>query len=136
MRELLLNKKSLTAHGIQDKGKRALATLTFDKKGKFGYTLAETAQKPDNENVVGSCPSCGGDITEAVKGYGCSNWREGCKFIIWKTIAKKEISLDLAQELLKNGETASIEGFTSKAGKPFSAKLKLINSEVKFAFVD
>jgi DNA topoisomerase-3 len=136
MRELLLNKKSLTAHGIQDKGKRALATLTFDKKGILGYALAETTSITSDDNVIGSCPSCGGNITEAVKGYGCANWREGCKFIIWKTIAKKEISLDLAQELLKNGETNPIEGFLSKAGKPFSAKLKLINSEVKFAFVD
>ncbi|MBT5169301.1 MAG: DNA topoisomerase 3 [Opitutales bacterium] len=136
VRELLLNKRTLTAHGVQNKGKRALATLTFDKKGKLNYTLAETAAKPSNQNAIGSCPSCGGDISDNPKGYGCANWREGCKFIIWKTIAKKEISLEVAQELLKNGETPPIEGFLSKAGKPFSAKLKLINSEVKFAFAD
>lgn len=136
MRELLLNQRSLTAHGIQDGKQRILGTLKLSKKGKLGYAVAETAQKPNDEKTIGSCPSCGGEITEASKSYGCANWREGCKFVIWKTIAKKEISKEIALELLKNGETALIEGFVSKAGKNFSAKLKVVDAAVKFAFDD
>jgi len=134
MRELLLNKRSLTAHGIQDGSNRVLATLSLDKKGKLGYELAETESKPTRKDAIGQCPSCGGDIVEGPKNYGCSNWREGCKFVIWKTIAQKEISKEIAQTLLKNGETESLDGFLSKAGKPFSAQLAVTNGEVKFKF--
>lgn len=134
MRELLLNKRSLTAHGIQDGSNRALATLSLDKKGKIGYKLAEIEPRPTRKDAIGQCPSCGGDILEGPKNYGCSNWREGCKFVIWKTIAQKDISKEIAQTLLKNGETESLDGFLSKAGKPFSAQLAITNGEVKFKF--
>lgn len=136
MRELLLNQGSLTAHGIQDGDRRLLATLHLDKKGKLGFTRAEGAKSPDDSNSIGPCPVCGGNIVEGPKAYGCSNWREGCKFVIWKTIAKKDISRELAVELLEKGETDTIEGFVSKAGKSFSAKLKTADGAVKFAFDD
>ncbi|NOZ83942.1 MAG: hypothetical protein GXP60_03905 [Epsilonproteobacteria bacterium] len=29
----------------------------------------------DNE-ILGKCPECGGDVVESKKAYGCSNWRE------------------------------------------------------------
>ena len=134
MRELLLNKRSLTAHGIQDGSNRVLATLSLDKKGKVGYKLAEIEPKPTRKDAIGQCPSCGGDIVEGPKNYGCSNWREGCKFVIWKTIAQKDISKEIARTLLKNGETESLNGFLSKAGKPFSAQLAVTNGELKFKF--
>ncbi len=134
IRELLLNHRSLTAHGIQDGDKRVLATLSLDKKGKLGYELTQTIPKRTNKDSIGQCPSCGGDIVEGSKNYGCSHWREGCKFVIWKTIAKKEITKEIAQTLLKNGETESLDGFLSKTGKPFSAQLAVINGEVKFKF--
>jgi DNA topoisomerase-3 len=35
---------------------------------------------------------------------------------------------------LENGETEQLSGFTSKAGKPFDAKLKVTDGEVKFDF--
>ncbi len=136
MRELLLNKRSLTAHGILDKKKRALATLTLSKKGKLGYTVSDATDEPAPGNAIGTCPSCGGHIVEGPKSYGCSRWREGCRFVIWKTMAKKEITPEIAKTLLENGETDTIENFTSKAGKPFSAKLKIVANEVKFAFDD
>ena len=136
MRELLLNRRSLTAHGVQDGDRRLLATLELDKKGKLGFNPAETAAKESDPNAIGTCPSCGGSIVEGAKAYGCSNWREGCKFVIWKTIAQKEIAPEMAKELLDRGETATIEGFVSKAGKAFAAKLKVVNGAVKFAFDD
>lgn len=136
IRELLLNGRSLTAYGIQDGKHRVLATLQLDKKGKLGFAHAETSKQSSNPNALGACPSCGGDIVEGDKAYGCTNWREGCKFVIWKTIAQKEITLEIAKALLEQGKTASIEGFTSKAGKSFSAKLEVVNGSVKFAFDD
>ena len=53
------------------------------------------------------------------KSYGCSGWRGGCKFAVWKTIAGKKISLRTAQSLIKQGRSPSLKGFESKSGKPF-----------------
>jgi DNA topoisomerase-3 len=68
------------------------------------------------------------------KAYGCSNWKNGCRFVVWKTIAQKEITPEIATALLAKGATELLTGFTSKAGKPFDAKLKVQAGEVKFDF--
>ena len=76
-----------------------------------------------NSNVIGICPLCKKNIYENKKAYGCSGYKEGCKFVIWKTIASKNITKTIAKELINNGETKKIDGFKSKAGKDFSASL-------------
>lgn len=32
----------------------------------------------------GCCPKCKNPIIKGKKGYGCSKWREGCTFVLWK----------------------------------------------------
>jgi DNA topoisomerase-3 len=83
---------------------------------------------------LGPCPLCGRDVLEQKKSYSCSGWREGCPLAIWKTIAKKRISRSVAQTLLSGGETELLEGFKSKAGKPFAARLKLQAGRVEMQF--
>jgi DNA topoisomerase-3 len=75
-------------------------------------------------------------VVEQKKSYSCSRWREGCPLVIWKTIAGKRITAQLAQSLLAEGQTELQKGFRSKAGKPFEARLKLIDGRVKLEFVD
>ena len=58
-----------------------------------------------------------------------------CRFVIWKSIAGKRITARIAQTLLTRGETSRLEGFRSKADKPFAARLKLIDGQVKFVLV-
>lgn len=76
-------------------------------------------------DALGKCPSCGGDIFENGKAFSCSNWQsKGCKFVIWKTIAKRSIDQAIVRELLENGRTASVvTGFKSKKGANFDARL-------------
>lgn len=100
-------------------------------------------------NIVGKCPLCGQNVVEKNKLYQCSSIKyrkgydgsfeqtAGCGFKLWKTIANKELPEKAVRELLANGETSGkVEGFISKAGKPFSAKLKLRDdaSGVDFVF--
>lgn len=33
---------------------------------------------------LGACPRCGSPVVEGKKGFGCSGWKSGCKFVIWK----------------------------------------------------
>ena len=83
---------------------------------------------------VGDCPLCGGRVVKGKYGYGCLNYKEGCKFRISGVICKRVISLSNAKMLLQTGRTAKIQGFISKTGKPFDAVLSLEDGQVVFDF--
>lgn len=87
----------------------------------------------DEIDSIGMCPVCGRPIRKHSWGYGCTGYKEGCKFSI-STIAGKKISETQVKALLTKGETGVIKGFVSKAGKKFDAKLKIENGKVVFAF--
>lgn len=77
--------------------------------------------------VLGKCPGCGSDIVEGDKGFGCSNWRSGCKFVVWKNdkfLASLKVR-PTKQTVIKLLETGSVSsgGFVSKKGTRFSARL-------------
>lgn len=133
-REILVHKRSLTPHPIEVDGKKLFATLSLDKSGALHYEAAEVLKRKKGDDRLGACPVCGGDIVDGGKAYGCSNWGNGCAFKIWKSIAKKVITPEIAVQLLEDGVTEILPGFTSKAGKQFDAKLKIVGGEVKFDF--
>ncbi len=65
--------------------------------------------KGKKRNVsLGKCPKCdSGTILENTKGYYCTNWKSGCKFTIWKDVAKAyvfELPPNIIKEVIKKGE--------------------------------
>lgn len=101
------------------------------------------AEKLRPERVeLGPCPRCGAETGEIIKensrAYGCTSWKSreetGCGFVIWKKVAKRTVTPELARQLLEDGKTREvISGFRSKAGKPFRARL-VLNEEGKVEF--
>ena len=85
-------------------------------------------------DMVGKCPLCKNDVVKGRYGYGCMGYKDGCKFRISGVICKRVISLSNAKMLLESGTTAEIQGFVSKAGKPFNARLVLEDGKVNFKF--
>ncbi len=83
---------------------------------------------------VGACPLCGKPVVKGKYGFGCTGWREGCKFRISGVICKRVISIANARLLLKEGKTAKIQGFISKNGKSFDATLKMEGDKAVFDF--
>jgi DNA topoisomerase-3 len=79
----------------------------------------------ESSEPLGACPKCGSPVVETKKSYGCSAWKDGCKFAIWKTVSGKRISEAQARQLLIKGRTGHLKGFKSKAGRPYSAALVL-----------
>jgi DNA topoisomerase III len=91
---------------------------------------------------LGPCPRCGavtGEIIrENAKAYGCTSWKSreepGCGFVIWKKVAGRTLTPEIARQLLEEGRTKEVlSGFRSRAGKPFRARL-VLNSEGKIEF--
>ncbi len=95
------------------------------KKGKGKYNK--------NKVTIGICPVCKkGNITKNSKGYGCSEYLNGCKFFIGAFIAGKKLTEGQAKQLVEKGETPVIEGFSYKNGGTFNAKLVVKDGKVTF----
>lgn len=75
-------------------------------------------------DIVGKCPLCGNDVVRNRFAYGCKDY-QNCKFKVNTTICGRTISKSNVEMLLKDGITSNIEGFVSKNGKNFNARLKL-----------
>jgi DNA topoisomerase-3 len=91
---------------------------------------------------LGPCPRCGAEtgeiIKENAKAYGCTSWKSrdepGCGFVIWKRVAGRTLTPEIARQLIEEGRTKEvISGFRSRAGKPFRARL-VLNGEGKVEF--
>ncbi|WP_211747833.1 type IA DNA topoisomerase [Paenibacillus sp. Marseille-Q4541] len=76
--------------------------------------------------ALGSCPrsGCGGQIIEGRKGYGCSHFKQGCGFVIWKEYAGKQISEKMLDSLLSKGKT-QVLSFKDSRGTVTKAKITL-----------
>lgn len=95
--------------------------------------LNEQAQE---KNYITGCPICKkGHIIDKNKVYACTDESNGCKFVIFKKIADKNLSESMIKTLCEKGTTAKLKGFKSKKGKAFEARLKLNEGKVEFDFL-
>lgn len=69
--------------------------------GIRAHAQALVSQKDDQAHGgLGPCPACGAPVIEGKRGYGCSRWKEGCAFVLWKESLGTRIDAGLARELL------------------------------------
>lgn len=68
------------------------------------------AGRPPEPAAIAPCPrpGCGGMIIEGRRGYGCTRYREGCRFVIWKESCGRPITAAMAASLAKSGRTRPI----------------------------
>ena len=88
----------------------------------------------DFATLSNPCPKCGiGEVHEKYKKFQCTN--PACDFAFWKILGGRQLEPHEADALIKDREIGPLEGFRSKMGRPFSAKLKLTDAnEVTFDF--
>lgn len=80
---------------------------------------------PVNDEPMGTCPFCKeGKIIEAPSDFKCTD----CKARLSREVCKREITRAEAMPLFTKKKSELLEGFTSRAGKPFNAFLKLKKS--------
>ena len=105
----------------------------FDKKADTNLSLdSETGFFGD---VVATCPLCGKEVKRFRSFYGCTGYRDGCKFSVQTSICSRAISVANLKLLTETGKTALIQGFVSpRTHKTFDAYLKLENGKAVFDF--
>ncbi len=129
-------------HGEEDRSK------FIGDIAEFTRATVEKIAELDKEKLrperveLGPCPRCGAQTGEIIKenskAYGCTSWKSreetGCGFVIWKRVAGRTLTPEIARQLLEEGKTKDvISGFRSRAGKPFRARL-VLNDEGKVEF--
>lgn len=134
VKQLLSEGRTGVLKGFTSKNKKkfsACLVMTKDEEGKPNITFDFSQNEPETIEGV-SCPLCGGAIEIKPFGYGCANYKaedeSGCRFAIGK-IAGKDLNTAQVKELLTNGRTGTIRGFTSKNKKKFDACLMLGEDE-------
>ncbi len=103
---------------------------------EWPQTKPATQKKTTNTTIKPlnlECPICHKPLQETDKAFGCSGWREGCKYAIWKNILGNKLTLSDIEKGF-NGETIT-KSLTSKAGNHWDQKLKLNITGGKFEFV-
>jgi DNA topoisomerase-3 len=83
------------------------------------------------------CPKCKqGKVIRGKAAFGCARYKEGCDFVLRPLIAGKLVEQEHLLQLLQDGVTSAyVQGFTSKAGKRFDARLRLNEKfQVEFLF--
>ena len=50
---------------------------------------------------LGDCPRCGRPVIEGKRGFGCSGWREGCPFVLWREYRGLPLGEEQVRELLQ-----------------------------------
>ncbi|MBR7117615.1 MAG: topoisomerase C-terminal repeat-containing protein [Clostridia bacterium] len=84
--------------------------------------------------IVGVCPLCSRHVVRGTRGYGCMGYADGCKFRMGLSLCNREIPISEVKRLFAEGRTARLDGFISKSGKLFSARLKIDGDKVSFDF--
>ena len=78
--------------------------------------------------VIGACPrpGCGGQIFMGRRGYGCSHYKTGCSFVIWKESMGRMLSDAMVRSLIEKGKTSKLK-FKTASGETYAARLLLAN---------
>jgi DNA topoisomerase-3 len=90
--------------------------------------IVAKAKRHESDTVPGDfgalkvpCPKCGGEIHENYKKFQCQK----CPFSLWKIMAGRQLEIPEAEELISKRQVGPLQGFRSKAGRPFAAVIKL-----------
>lgn len=92
-----------------------------DSYPKVDPIIAATNQRIFGQIPVGICPRCKEPVIEGKVGYGCTGWKKGCKFVLWKNpkgAVFKDITITKAKaKKLLAGEKVKFENLYSSNNK-------------------
>ncbi len=129
-------------HGTGDRDKFMKGIEDFTRKTVEQIAALDKEKLRPERAELGLCPRCGAVTGEIIRensrAYGCTSWKSreepGCGFVIWKQVAGRTITPEVARQLLEEGRTKEVlSGFRSKNKKPFRARL-VMNEDGKVEF--
>jgi DNA topoisomerase-3 len=129
-------------HGTGDRREFMNGIAAFAKETVEQIAALDKEKLRPERAELGLCPRCGSVTGEIIrensKAYGCTSWKSreepGCGFVIWKRVAGRTLTPEVARQLIEERRTREVlSGFRSRGGKPFRARL-VLNDEDKIEF--
>jgi DNA topoisomerase-3 len=129
-------------HGKGDRRQFMDGIAAFAKETVEQIAALDKEKLRPERAELGLCPRCGSVTGEIIrensKAYGCTSWKSreeaGCGFVIWKRVAGRTLTPEVARQLIEERRTREVlSGFRSRGGKPFRARL-VLNDEDKIEF--
>src|SRR2546427_3813994 len=136
------HKLSDIEHGRGDRKAFMKGIAEFTKETVEQIAALDKEKLRPERVELGPCPRCGAVTGEIIrensKAYGCTSWKSreevGCGFVIWKRVASRTLTPEIARQLIEERRTREVlSGFRSRNGKPFRARL-VLNDEDKIEF--
>jgi DNA topoisomerase-3 len=131
-------------HGSGDRDAFMREIVGFAKETVEQIAALDKEKLRPERVELGLCPRCGAVTGEIIRensrAYGCTSWKSreepGCGFVIWKRVAGRTITPEVARQLMEEGRTKEVlSGFRSRGGKPFRARLVFTqDGKVEFDF--
>ena len=92
---------------------------------------ADVLMQPERK-VIGSCPACGSDVCETVKGWFCRD--KSCKFALWKEnrffqTLGKQMTEELAKQLVNQGKARLIHCYSRKSNRYYDTTVHVETGE-------
>ena len=122
---LLRHGSTQVLRGFRSKaGKKFAARLVLDEKGeiRFAFDDRPAAEAPARKSPPPrapapaetlACPRCNaGTLIAGSRGWGCTRWREGCRFVVWFDTGGHRVTAAQLKALVTAGKTRK-----SKAGR-------------------
>lgn len=118
---------------------------SYNRFSHLQYPNLDLSAKTPARPEIGRCPRCGKPVVEGKLGFGCTGYKEGCSFVIWKegkygghkvlAASKKKVTAAMAKKLLEKGKVL-VHGLTSeKTGNKYDAYL-VLNDTGKGVFLN
>ena len=98
---------------------------------KSGENYLKERYPSQKNKISAKCPLCGGEIKDDKFGWKCQSCGE---FNLNYVIAGKQLSTKELEDIIFNGKTDVLKGFTSKAGKKLDARLVFDESTKRINF--
>ncbi|CAM4204753.1 DNA topoisomerase 3 [Paenibacillus alkaliterrae] len=121
-----------TVPGKGAAGKSAAAARSRTTKPKSAAPARKgesaDASAVNGAAIVAACPrpGCGGSIFMGRKGYGCSHYKEGCKFVIWKQSYGRSLTDAQVKALVQKGKTTKLK-LSLEDGTPVEGRIVVTN---------
>jgi len=78
------------------------ADVFMQEIGNYTHALIQGAAHFHlDQSRWGTCPKCGAETIQGKKGIGCSRWKEGCDFVLWRHYEGINLSDQQIRELLQ-----------------------------------
>jgi len=89
-------------------------------------TATSSEKAPAAPGTIGVCPreGCGGTIFMGRKGYGCSNYKQGCTFVVWKESFGRTLTDAMVRALIEKGKTSKLK-WKDERGETIEARIVL-----------